>query len=86
MSEIDENVKIVFHLKHSVINGQDTVSHLSPTSLSQSPATQNQFQTSLITQTITLDLGPLTIENGLKVINKPKYIDDCFIMSNLTPK
>ncbi len=54
-----------------------------PSCESLSGSFQNTLQTTnYITQTIYIDFGPLKLEDGLKVVNKPKYIDDSYVISN----
>ena len=62
------HVRVVFGLKHFA-NSQ--------ASETTTPGIGADAASSVIFQKIYIDFGPLRIEDGLKVIPRPKYIDDC---------
>ena len=65
------HVRIAFGLKHFTYNQTSETAHGTITETSNT-----------IMQKVYIDFGPLRIEDGLKVIPRPKYIDDC--LSNTT--
>lgn len=100
-------VKVVFAIKHAVVESASTeqkpvLTHQSSTastatagSPAMSPSSSVQSNLSGATTTTTaqpnkeplthrifLDFGPLRVQDGLKVVPKPKYIDDCFVLSS----
>ena len=98
-------VKVVFALKHAVVEAASTeqkpvLTHQSSTasttttgSPALSPSSSVQSNLSAVTSSqqpskeplthrIFLDFGPLRVQDGLKVVQKPKYIDDCFVLSS----
>lgn len=66
-------VKCIFGLKCSINMPESS----SPQIQNSSSGSKENFTNSVITHHVFVDFGPLKLENGLKVVPKPRYIDDC---------
>lgn len=67
------HVKCIFGLKCSINIPESS----SPQIQNSSSGSKETFINSIITHHIFVDFGPLKLEDGLKVVPKPRYIDDC---------
>ncbi|CAF0759649.1 unnamed protein product [Brachionus calyciflorus] len=72
-TEIKDHVKCVFGLKCSI--NMPEIS--SPQVQGSTPTTKENFVNSVITHYVFVDFGPLRLEDGLKVVPTPRFIDDC---------
>ena len=68
--EKSPNVRVAFLVKHLL----DPKAVMVDSSASISPPVT---QRSTVAQKIFIDLGPLRLEDGFKIIPRPKYIEDC---------
>ena len=79
-SSSQPRVTIAFLMRHSLAStakASTAPSSPLPPTEAQSAATSQQQTQSVASQIVCIDFGPLRVEHGLVVINKPKYIEEC---------
>jgi hypothetical protein len=82
------NLKCILNIKETAPIQTPSSSNMSPSPSSPLPSISSpttgapSISTIPMTYQIFVDFGPSKLDEGLQVIQKPQYVDDCFILTS----